>query len=142
MSVLAELYKETFSGVKIFGIVKETGVDDEGLVDFSEKYFRYPLYCDKSYAFYQALGDRKVGLKDILNPLSIIGIVCDAFQRLRNKSIDGNMVGEGVVQGGYIVFDRAGEPRAMYQEQTGIDLPILDLVNAVTFVRSLASSTE
>lgn len=134
------MYRDIFDGVEIFGIVKETGVDDEGLVEFQQKYFKYPLYCDKSYAFYQALGDRKVGLKDILNPLSIIGIVCSAYQRLTDKSIGGNMVGEGVTQGGYILFGRDGKAKAMYQEQTGVDLEISDLVAALATVREESCS--
>jgi hypothetical protein len=135
LSVLAAQHKEVFEGIHIFGIVKETGVGDEGLVEFYEKYFRFPLYCDKTYAFYQALGDRKVGLKDIWNPFSIIGMLCDAFQRMRDKSIGGNLLGEGIVQGGYIIFGRDGKARCMYQEHTGVDLPVADLVAALSVVR-------
>lgn len=124
-----------FDGINIFGIVKETGVDDEGLVEFHNKYFRFPLFCDKSYAFYRALGDRKVGLKDIWNPLSIIGIICEAIQRIRDKSISGNMLGEGIVQGGFIIFDRDGAPKCMYQEATGVDLPVRDLAGALNAIQ-------
>jgi len=129
--VLADLKPHLIDNFGIFGIIKETGVDDEGLIDFAKNYFPFPVYCDKSYAFYQALGDRKVGLKDILNPLSLLGIACDAFKRLREKSIGGNAKGEGIVQGGYIVFGADGYPRCMYEEQTGVDLPVVDLVNAL-----------
>jgi len=135
LSVLAAIHKDVFSGFEIFGIIKETGVDDEGLVDFVEKYFNYPIYCDKSYAFYHALGDRKVGLKDILNPFSFFGILCDAFQRITSKSIDGNMFGEGIIQGGYIIFSRDGKAKAMYQEQTGSDLRVVDLVAILDVIR-------
>jgi hypothetical protein len=135
LSVLAALHKEAFDGFEIFGIVKETGVGDEGLVQFYEQYFQFPLYCDKTYSMYRALGDRKVGLKDIWNPLSIIGILCDAFQRMHDKSIDGDMLGEGIVQGGYIIFGRDGKARCMYQEHTGVDLPVADLVEALSVVR-------
>ena len=138
--MLVALYKDVFTGISIFGIIKETGVDDEGLIEFSEKYFRdFPLYVDKSYAFYHALGDRKLGLSTLFNPLSIFGIICDTFQRIRNKSIDGNLKGEGFVQGGIIIFGPDGKPVCMYQEQTGVDLQVTDLVVALDFVRNRMS---
>ena len=83
MSVLAALYKEVLDGFEIFGIIKEAGVDDDGLAEFHDKYFPYPLYCDKSYAFYHALGDRKVGFQLIWNPLSLFSLLCDTFKRIK-----------------------------------------------------------
>ena len=59
MSVLAE---EELTDFGFFGIIKETGVDDLGTVEFQKQYFPHQLYCDKSYEFYRALGDRKVGV--------------------------------------------------------------------------------
>jgi hypothetical protein len=134
--VLVALHGEVFDGIEIFGIIKETGVDDDGLVEFSANYFDFPLYCDKSFAFYQALGDRQVGWAALLSPLSVLGILCDAFQRIRRKSIDGTSRGEGFVQGGIIIFRRDGQPGCMYQEQTGVDLQIADLVGALNLVRN------
>jgi len=96
----------------------------------------YPLYCDKSYAFYQALGDRKMGLGALLNPFSLFGIVCDAFNRLTSKQISGNVTkGEGIVQGGIIIFDKNGEPSCMYEEETGNDLRVAEIAAALNGVR-------
>jgi len=135
LSVLAELHKEYFDGFQIFGIIKETGVDDEGLIEFHQKYFTYPLFRDQSYSFYSALGDRKVGLSIFWNPLSIVSMICDAYQRIREKNIGGNMKGEGLVQGGIIIFGRDGEPKCMYEEETGKDLPMADICSALNAVR-------
>jgi hypothetical protein len=133
--VLAALFKERLDGFEVFGVIKETGVDDEGLVDFQKKFFQYPLYCDKSYAFYHALGDRKVGINLIWNPLSIFSIVCETFQRIQNKKIDGNMKGEGLVQGGIIFFGKDGKPKYVYEEATGSDLPVADIASVLDAMR-------
>lgn len=129
------MYPEYVEGFGIVGIVKETSV--KGLGEFVQQYFRnYPVYCDKTYAFYSALGDRKVGLRSLLNPLSIAGILCDAFQRIKQKGITGNVTaGEGVVQGGIIIFDAQGKPSAMYPEETGEDLRVADLARALQAIR-------
>jgi hypothetical protein len=134
--VLAALFKERLDGFEVFGIIKETGVDDEGLVDFHNTYFPYPLYCDKSYTFYHALGDRKVGLANLIwNPLSLFSIICETFQRIRNKKIDGTMKGEGLVQGGIIFFGKDGKSKYVYEEDTGSDLPVADIMSVVYGMR-------
>jgi AhpC/TSA antioxidant enzyme len=137
--VLAALYPEYLQGFDVFGIIKETGIDDEGLIDFYRDYFTFPLYRDASYAFYQALGDRKVALLPmlVLNPLSMFAIACDAWHRITRKKIPGTSnKGEGLVQGGIIIFKGTTlEPVAMLEEQTGVDLPVLDIVKALDFTR-------
>lgn len=137
-------------GFEIWGVVKETGVDDAGLADFSANYLgaQYPLYCDRTRAFYQALGDRKVGLSTLLNPSSFYGFVCDAYTRLASsssKSVSTDAAGttagsstskgEGLVQGGIIVFNQLGNPVAMYEEETGVDLRVADIAAALNAVR-------
>lgn len=126
----------------IIGIVKETGVDDEGLVQFYNDYFKYPLYCDKAYSFYQALGDRKVGVQIAFNPLALVDLVCNAYSRLTSKGVEGNFVGEGFTQGGVIFFDAAGKPKYAYEEQTGQDVPIGDIVTVVNAMRREAETAS
>lgn len=135
LSVLAAQRKEAFDGFGIFTIVKETGIDDQGLIKFHESYFRYPTFCDKSYSFYQALGDRKVSINFVFNPLSLFTFVCEAYKRITSKGIQGNFKGEGLVQGGVIIFDKEGKPRYAYEEETGQDLPVKDILAAVNAVR-------
>jgi len=136
------MYPEYVEGFGIFGVVKETSV--KGLGEFIQRYFRnYPVYCDKTYAFYSALGDRKVGLGTLLNPLSLMGIICDAFQRIKEKGITGNVTaGEGVVQGGIILFDKNAKPMAMYPEETGKDLRVADLAKALAAIREMVDSGD
>ena len=142
--MFAAIAPELLEGFEIFGVVKETGVDDEGLAEFHQKYFgSYPLYRDQSYAFYQALGDRKVGLGVFLNPFSLFAIICDAFNRLTSKSITGNVTkGEGIVQGGIIIFSKDGRPACMYEEETGNDLRVAEIAAALKAVRKQGLKEE
>ena len=135
LAVLAAQQQDAFKGFGIFGVVKETGVDDEGLAEFFNSYFSYPLFCDKSYSFYQALGDRKVSVKFVFNPVSLFTLACDAYNRITSKGIQGNYKGEGLVQGGVIIFDKQGKPRYAYEEETGTDLPVKDILAAVNAAR-------
>ena len=133
-TVLAASYDWTLDGFGICGVVKETGVDDEGLADFSTKYFgSFPLYCDKSYSFYQALGDRKA--YTIPSLWTMVSGIWSAMQRRGEKEIEHNQKGEGIVQGGIILFDKHGNAKYAYEEETGCDLPLADIVAALDAMR-------
>ena len=56
-------------------------------------------------------------------------------ERLQSKNITGNMKGEGLVQGGIIIFDKAGVARYAYREETGSEIPIHDILLAIQAVR-------
>lgn len=122
-------------GIRIFGVVKEIGVDDQGLWEFQKDFFPYPIYRDQSYTFYTALGDRKLAFNLLFNPLGFLPMILDAWNRVTKKGIRGNLRGEGIVQGGIVLFDKSGKPLAMYQEETGVDLPVSDLVRAFEVIR-------
>jgi len=143
--VLAALYGDSRAGLlgfELFGVVKETGIDDEGLAEFSNTYYgKYPLYCDKSYSLYQALGDRKAsGLPSLFTLLT--SFLDGAWRRVTSKGIKWNGKGEGVVQGGLIIFDAKGKPRYAYKEETGVDLPVQDIVKALEAVRRSQEEQE
>jgi hypothetical protein len=140
LTLLALAAHETkpLDGFGLFGVIKETGVDDEGLLEFANQFFTEALYRDSELAFYKALGDRK---------LSLTGMVWGMFvskraeykamaQRLKDKEIEGNMKGEGIKQGGVIIFDKKGDPKYAYLEETGKDIIVADLVSAVQAVRA------
>jgi len=132
---LAAQSKE-FEGFPVFGITKEINVDDEGLHEFQSKFFPRDLYLDSSFSFYEALGDRKlsVPLRSLLNPFKAYRYIKDMNRRLTSKDIVGNFKGEGLKQGGVIVFDKKGTVKYAYLEETGSELPVADILNAVRAV--------
>lgn len=54
--------------------------------------------------------------------------------RLAEKKLEGNLKGEGMVQGGIIIFGKDGKARFAYEEETGKDLPVNDILAAVRAV--------
>lgn len=129
--------KSPLDGFNLFGIVKETGVDDAGLAEFHSKYYPYDLYRDDDLIFYNNFfGQRKLGLSSLsLNPIKIYRGVRTLSTRMKAKSIDGNLIGEGLVKGGVILFDKRGKVKYAYQEETGTELPVDDIGAAAIAIK-------
>ena len=103
--------------------------------EFATEYFPYPLYRDEETTFYTALGARKMKVTSF-NPFKIFRALREVGKRLKKKQISGNMKGEGLVQGGIIIFDKAGRARYAYREETGFEVPIEDIIAAVKMVKA------
>mmetsp|Transcript_47721 Transcript_47721/g.57781 ORF Transcript_47721/g.57781 Transcript_47721/m.57781 type:complete len:141 (+) Transcript_47721:411-833(+) len=134
-------------GFGFFGVIKEIGVDDEGLMDFSKNHFSsFDLYLDEQLSFYKALGERKMGFSTLLSlmmsPLSAWRAMKDIGERQKRKGIENNFKGEGALKGGVIVFDAEGRPRYAYLEETGDELPKEDILAAISDVRGKKSVSE
>ena len=143
LSQLAADNPEVFSDFGLFGILKEVAVDDEGLLEFHDNYFNYPLYMDPSQQFYEAMGKRKITKLRTWNPLRIYRGFKSMQARLANKTdLIGNMKGEGLIQGGMIVFDKQGDARAVYLEETGREPPVDDLLEALKAIQAEKSATS
>jgi len=152
-----------------FAIIKETGVDDAGIVEFQSTYFPHPIYVNPDYSFYHALGDRRLGLYSFFNnynPRDLICLFFDSIRRMiRKKGIVGNMNiggtaaaaaagGDGIVQGGIIFFGPndnnngsntgtgTGRPQYAYEEETGKELPIAEIVKVFRNMQAAAAATE
>jgi len=128
-------------GFELFGIVKETGVDDAGLTDFYKDYYPFPLYRDENLDFYNAFGkDAKVtdhmSWSMLLNPFKLFGGMKQVNKRMSSRNIEGNVVGEGFKTGGIIIFDVQGRPKYCYPEVTGSELNLSDLLAAVESVKN------
>lgn len=127
-------------GFELFGIVKETGVDDAGLTEFYKDYYPFPLYRDENLDFYRSFGESKkitdeMSWTMLLNPFKIYSSVKNLGNRMKSKGIEGNMIGEGLKTGGIIIFDTNGQPKYCYPEITGSELVVDDLLAAVQSVR-------
>ena len=123
-------------------MVKEAGSSDSieqrgdpSLAEYASRYFTCgQVYLDPDWAFYHALGSRTIGISGIwqfFNPFTAI----DRVRGLREKQIDGNLVGEGLTLGGVIVMAPGGTGVVYtYLEETGQMLPISDIQKAVNQV--------
>ncbi|KAL3761644.1 hypothetical protein ACHAWU_000131 [Discostella pseudostelligera] len=131
---LAAREDKPLEGFGLFGVVKEVGVDDEGLSEFQTEFFPHPLYRDEEVSFYKALGSRKLSLTT-WNPIKLWRGMREVYNRLKVKKISGNLKGEGLIQGGIIIFDKHGNARYAYREATGSEVPIDDIISAVKMVR-------
>ena len=120
----------------MLGLVKEVGVDDEGLSAFYNDHFTYPLYKDDGLVFYNDFfGKRKIKLTTY-NPFRLYRGYKDMTNRLKEKELEGNMVGEGLVQGGVIIFDKNGKAVYAYEEEIGSELKMDDIVAALKAVQT------
>lgn len=107
-------------------------MDDEGLMEFSTKFFPHPLYMDESQQVYEALGRRKITTFRTWNPIRLYRGFKAMKARLGNKpDLTGNYIGEGLVQGGILIFDKNGDTRAVYLEETGNEPPLDDILTAL-----------
>lgn len=131
MSQLAAENPNVFADFGLFGIIKEVSVDDEGLLEF-QNYFPHPLYLDESQQFYEAIGKRYITTLRTWNPFRLYRGFKAMSARLQSKpDLAGNYKGEGLVQGGVIIFDKHGDPRAVYLEETGKEPPVGDILEAL-----------
>jgi len=130
----------------MFGVIKETGVDDEGLRTFQKDHYPYPLYRDENLDFYRAFGDGKItdsmSYWTLLNPYKIYKGMKEMTKRMKSKNLEGNLVGEGLKTGGFIVFGSDGEPKYAYQEITGSALETDDLMAALKAVSGGSGSND
>jgi len=119
MHLAADSKASPLDGFDLFGIIKETGVDDTGLEEFHKEYFPFPIYKDLNLEFYDAFGNGSVMAHVTFNPFKIFSGMKRMKNRLKEKKIEGNLTGEGLKTGGLIIFDNDGSPKFIAPEVTG-----------------------
>lgn len=116
--------------INLIATVKDVR-DQKGLHVFHKYYFPYPTYQDVDLNVYEGLGNRKIGLKNMLYSLP------KGYARTSKKKIRLNMKGWfDTIQGGVLIFDCQGELRYCYREQYADELQIQDIQAAIQAVRS------
>lgn len=121
-----------FEGFRLCSVVKEVGVDDEGLHEFVTQYFNYDTYKDQALTFYNALGSGQISK----NPFEVFAMIRSAMKRSKEQpGVKGNLKGEGLLQGGWIIFDKEGIPKAAFQENIKMRVPIDDILKEVKLLR-------
>mmetsp|Transcript_9213 Transcript_9213/g.12055 ORF Transcript_9213/g.12055 Transcript_9213/m.12055 type:complete len:80 (+) Transcript_9213:420-659(+) len=73
------------------------------------------------------------------NPFKIWRGLKEVGKRIKEKNISGNMKGEGLIQGGIIIFDKNGKARYAYREETGFEVPVNDIIAAARMAKSESS---
>jgi len=122
--------------VPLVGIIKEVAptkqaADDAalGVAAFELDFLRTGrVYLDERKAFYAFLGNRKLVtprsfLGALVRPLGTWRALRRIGDRLKEKKIEGNMVGEGLLLGGVLVVGRDGAIAYAHPEETGTPAP-------------------
>jgi len=112
--------------IQLFGIVKETGVDDAALHEFYKEYFNFPIYKDEKCDTFRFLGDRKI------SPWQLLKIQPKLLKRYKDKNIKNIPFGGDIfTQGGVLLFDKSGQLRYVYYEKYGDELDVEALSAAI-----------
>ena len=124
--------------VPLVGVIKEVAptkqaeTDEKlGVGEFQKMYFNgRKMYLDEDRAFYKFIGNRKITdsfkLTTLLRPWKIYGEFKAMGRRMKSKKIEGNMVGDGIVQGGLLVVSNDNKVLYKYEEKTGSEVPLDD----------------
>jgi thiol-disulfide isomerase/thioredoxin len=127
---LSELAKED-KKVQVVAAVKETGVDDQALIDFYDDYFHHPIYKDEQWKIFQAMGGKNV------SGWSVLKQAASLFRRVRGKGIESN-VGKGDfwMKGGVMIFNKEGELKYTQYEHFGKEFDMDSIRDAIHAIRA------
>ena len=132
---LSELAKEN-RNVALWGIVKETGVETEGILEFHNDYFRFPLYKDDKWLTYKAMGNRK------LSPFKAIKRAFEARGRWAKKGITNQLkAGDIWIQGGVLIFKNS-KLRYAYEEDYGREYDLAAIRDAIRAIHDEDEETD
>lgn len=133
--------KDSFSNLKLLATIKEIAptkqCDDDaclGVSDFAKKYFPSgEVYLNEENIFWKVLGSRRITSQRpaSYNPIKIYKGIKEIGRRQSVKGVEGNLKGEGIVQGGIIIFGPSGNVEYVYQEKTGYEIPRDDIISVL-----------
>lgn len=137
---VSELTKED-PKLALMATVKDTGYDDEGILEFYEHYFnRNPIFKDEKWNLYKALGGKKLTFAEIFQ---ILTSSRPRYSKgIRDSSMNANVTlvqnrkrQAGWLTGGILVFDRAGDLVFVLQETPGIPMDMEQVKLAIAEAR-------
>lgn len=120
--------------INLFGIIKEVDVDPQGVIDFQTKYFNLnELYLDQGKGFYKALGSKSLLSQPLhsWNPITLYKDFKKLMGRMKEKNIEGNMIGEGTIKGGLYVISPTKGLVYTHDESTGTQMPYAEIQEVV-----------
>jgi NADH:ubiquinone oxidoreductase subunit len=115
----------------------ELGVDE-----FHTKYFdSNPLYLDRERNFYKILGNKSLLSQSwsSWNPFKLYSDLKEVDVRVKAQGIDGNLKGEGLLQGGVLIIHPVRGIVYRHNERTGAVLPFDEMKQVLD---SLADDTD
>lgn len=129
------------SKIQLIGIIKEIaplpGAETDeilGTSEFQNIYFnKNQLYYDETKQFYQLLGNNNLLWQkwSSWNPIQLYKDFKTMSKRLQEKNIEGNLKGDGFLQGGIVIVSPKKEVVYIHKEQTGYELPIGEIIQII-----------
>ena len=120
--------------INLFGIIKEVDADPEGVVEFQSKYFNLnDLYLDHDKEFYKSFGYKSLLAQPLhsWNPFTLYKDFKKLMGRMREKNIEGNLIGEGKIKGGLYVISPKDGVVYTHDELTGTEMPYAEIAAVV-----------
>jgi hypothetical protein len=107
------------------------------MIDFHKDYFRHPLYMDKNWVIFKALGSRMISLWKLLSSVS-------KLEKRYKQNIIQNIPfgGDIFTQGGILILDRKGQLRYAHYENYGEELDFEEFEQVIQDIRSEVSSSS
>ena len=133
--------KSKLKGIHLFGIIKEVApivgalTDEElGVNEFQYEYFnQYPVFIDKEKKFYAYFGNKSVLDQKWFtwNPFKLFSAYGALKARLLGKNIKGNLKGEGLLKGGFLIVHPTRGVVYRHEEVTGDEMPYVEIFAAL-----------
>jgi hypothetical protein len=93
--------------IALVGVTKQTGADDDGLLEYYERFFHHPIYKDPQWQIYRAMGGRKVSLWQVFKfAMKDVRLWKKGAKAMLSKD-------DFWTEGGTLIFDRKGMRFAM-----------------------------
>jgi len=141
--------------VPVVAVVKEEELPEpvesekmRGVDEFATDYFCGPVYLsDAERKLYDYLGNAPIFTfgtlgKMLLNPFKARREMKAMGERMKDKGVEGNMVGDGLIKGGVFCVSPAGELKYLFREDPGQGIPSDAQAAIVEAVRSFENDVR